>query len=273
MAKQMKLISEADFNRLSQNANPSIPSNSNEASFIRNSNKANILLQTQESPDDIKLAMYTGLMNSISEHLRNFLETPILVKNVDEPKSSSHANSSCSTTSTSEEISAEASTSSANTSTSSSLELNSIDHQLISKLPEKCKKKASDIMLSLKEHPELIRWNNNGEVAFFDQEFEGGSSIVDLLSYAVHDLKWSIAPKATNRFLLCLKQLNVPLSLMRADVRKMLSKDIDHITDVKSAGNSPSYFVQMKSKLRDWVSLKDSSQSEFTPKKTSSPKK
>lgn len=269
MAKRMKLISEVDFNRLNKNLNSSIP-NINESVFEKNNQEANILLQTKAIPDDIKLVMYTGLMNSISDHLRKILETPILVKNVDEPNLNSQENTLSDTTSTNDDYGAEASSSSAE---STKCLLDTIDNQLLSKLPEKCKKKASDIMLSLKEHPELIRWNKNGEVAFFDQEFEVGSSIVDLLSYAVHDLKWSIAPKATNRFLLCLKQLNVPLSLMRADVRKMLSKDIDHITDVKSASSSPSYFVQMKSKLKNWVSIKDNSQDEFIPKNTSTPKK
>lgn len=270
MAKRMKLISEADFNRLSQNSSSTIP-NLNESTFDKNNQRANLLLQTQTIPDDIKLAMYTGLMNSISENLRKILETPILVKSVDEVKCGSH-DASDTTASTDKEYTTEASTSSAETA-ECFLELNATDNQLLSKLPEKCKKKATDIMLSLKEHPELIRWNKNGEVAFFDKEFEAGSSIVDLLSYAIHDLKWSIAPKATNRFLLCLKRLNIPLSLMRADVRKMLSKDLDHITDVKSAGSSPSYFVQMKSKLKNWVSIKDDSKSEFSPAHTSTPNK
>lgn len=154
----------------------------------------------------------------------------------------------------------------------SAVQLSSIDNLLLAKLPEKCRRKAGDIMLTLKENSELIRWNKNGEVAFFNQDYEVGSSIVDLLSFVVHDLKWSIAPKASNRFLLCLKRLNVPLSLMRAEVRKMLSKDLEHITDVRSASNSPSYFVQMKSKLKNWVSIKDESANEFSPPRTSTPK-
>jgi len=60
---------------------------------------------------------------------------------------------------------------------------------------------------------------------------------------------------------------------MRADVRKMLSKDIEYMSDVKSASNSPSYFVQMKSRLKDWISIKDETKSEFSPVGTSTPKK
>lgn len=268
----MKLISEADFNRLSQHSN-SDTSSEKESGFDQNFKKSNILLNTQTIPDDIKLAMYSSLMNSISDHLRKILETPILVKNVGEDQGElKNISADTSATEIDDEFSRELASSSSNTS-SSNIHLNQLDNHLLLKLPEKCRRKAGDIMLSLKEHPELIRWNKIGEVAFFDQEFDAGSSIVDLLSYVVHDLKWSIAPKATNRFLLCMKTLNIPLSLMRADVRKMLSKDIEHISDIKSASNSPSYFVQMKSRLKDWISIKDEEKCDFSPVRTSTPKK
>lgn len=270
MAKRMKLISEADFNRLNENLNSILP-NCNESSFVKNNHNAHELLQSHTIPDDIKVAMYSGLMNSISENLKKILETPILVKSVDDKKCFSH-DQSLNISSLEDDTTTDISDTTGN-SAASAVQLNNLDNQFLAKLPEKCRRKAGDIMLTLKQNAELIRWNKNGEVAFFDQDFEAGSSIVDLLSFVVHDLKWSVAPKASNRFLLCLKRLNVPLSLMRADVRKMLSKDLDHITDIKSASNSPSYFVQMKSKLKNWVSLKEESQNEFRPSTTSTPKK
>lgn len=91
MAKRMKLISEADFNRLSRNSSSHL-AYCEESAFEKNNKKANALLQTHAIPDDIKLMMYTGLMNSISENLRKILETPILVKSVDQTNLSSHEN-------------------------------------------------------------------------------------------------------------------------------------------------------------------------------------
>lgn len=268
MAKRMKLISEVDFNRLSQYRN--LPKNNAESSLGKKSQDASCLLQAHNIPDDIKLAMYSGLMNSIGDHLKKILETPVLVKNVNDAEKVQIDKTSLNETAETENHSSSAA--STGESTESAVQLTSIDHHFLNILPEKCRRKAGDIMLCLKEHPELIQWNKTGEVSYFERNFETGTSIVDLLAYAVHDLKWTIAPKGANRFLLCVKQLNIPLSLLTGDVRKMLSKDLDNIVDVKSAGDSPKSFMQMKSRLKQWIALKEETVDEFQPVASSTPR-
>ena len=270
MAKRMKLISEADFNRLSQLKN-SITPNVEKSALEKKSHDVHLLLKAHSIPDDIKLAMYTGLMSSIGDHIKSILETPVLVKTVDGNQFPRETHKDESVESSDPDYSAET-TNSSTSSSSSSLHLTGSDNLLLHKLPLKCRKKAGDVMLCLKQHPELIDWNKSGDVSFFGQQFENDISIVDLLSYLCHDLKWDVAPCGTNRFLLCVKRINVPLSLMTSEMRKRMSKDFERMNDIPSAGDSPNYFMQMKSRLRDWVSIKDTSPIQFRPVDTSTPK-
>lgn len=273
MAKRMKLITEADFKRL--NTSRSLDLNTAESVLEKKNTQANSLLEAQHIPDDIKLSMYSNLMNSISQQVRKVLETPILVKNVG---SSRDSNIGDQTTGSSEDFSTTTSESrtsegSEESTQSNPIELSTSDRLLLAKLPAKCRKKAGDVMLSFKEHPDLVKWDRNGDVAFFNSNFESGCSIVDLISYLVHDLKWTVAPKGTNRFLLCVKRLNIPLSLMRNDIRKVPSKDFEHLTDIASAGESPNNFMQLKNRLKNWLPIKEDTTYSMGPLWTSTPKK
>lgn len=258
MAKRMKLISESEFKQLTAlRGTPIINSHQKLDSKVQ---QANLLLSNTSIPDDIKVRLYSSLMQSIGLQLQNILNTPILVKEVGgcnhipEVKNASEEPQNVNPT---QNINEETPIDEENAEASNDISLNIVDQQFLRKLPDKCLRKASEIMHTLKQSPDLISWNKNGEVSFFGQEYEKGTSIVDLLSYLVHELKWKVAPKGTNRFLLCAKRLNIPVSLMRPEVRQMLTKDIDQVRDVKSASDSPTRISDIKQKLKGWISFYD----------------
>lgn len=275
MTKRMKLIAESDFNQLKRFKHSLF--NKAEENIENESHQASSLLENSVIPDDIKLRMYTTLMKSIGKHLQEILHAPVLVKAVGMEsvlpvsKNSSSTKASESNESTTED---EDGTSSEQVESSGSVHtLDEVDQQFLRKLPVKCQKKAGDIMRTLKMNPDMITWNRCGEVSFLGEDYESGTSIVDLLSYLVHDLKWSTAPKGTNRFLLCVKRLNIPISLMRAEVRNHLGKEFEFVRDVKSAGDSRNRFMQLKDRLKNWISINDTfDDAEFHPSAHSTPK-
>ncbi|CAL8133559.1 unnamed protein product [Orchesella dallaii] len=275
MSKRMRLIKESDFNELSKlgSVNPLT-----ETSFIRDNYTANEILDSKTIPDDIKVQLYSSVMSGIGEQLQQILNKPILVKDVtslndeDRPEIETDNISSENIDETSTE---EGDTNTSFTSTTSAIQLNSIDEDLLQKLPEKCRKKASNIMITLKTNPKIIQWNKYGEVSFLGKEFEPGTSIVDLLSYCVHDLKWAIAPKGTNRFLLSIKNANVPLSLLKNDLRKQMSEEFDDLVAVKSAGTSQLKIDEMKKRFKGWVSIDETEEADFnfSPNSASTPRR
>ena len=169
MAKRMKLITEADFNHLTKEKNKFYASNLEKKDL-----EAKTLLETHSIPDDIKLSMYSKLMNSISQQVKEILDKPIIVKSLDHAEHSFKINedarlSSSVSTDPCETSFAESTDSSSGNSTTTDfveIQLSASDRALLGKLPERCRRKAGEIMMTLKQHSDLIRWNNNGEVSF-----------------------------------------------------------------------------------------------------------
>lgn len=266
MAKRMKLVTEAEYESLSKRAN--LPENT----LVNLEKSATQTLNDKHIPEDVKIRIYSSVMSSVGNQLKQILNKPLPVAVVNLPRSDHDST-----------WLPEASNLNTDTSAISSnalleetdLELNDEDLQLLQKLPEKWQKKARNIMLILKEHSGLITWNKKGEINFLNSGVNPGTSIVDLLSYTLHDLKWDTAPKGTNRFLQCLKRVNLPLSLTRKGVRKILANDIDEIPQIRSAGDSRHLLHKIKRKLKNWKSESElefeNSEDEFQPANASTP--
>ncbi|CAL8077274.1 unnamed protein product [Orchesella dallaii] len=167
MAKRMKLISEKEYEDIMKNT-PEItaPVSLTVNVFSRDKNLATDILNWKDLPDDIKLRVYSNLMQTVSAHLQSILSTPLLVKQVDSDISneSSLPNNSLSSYEESTELNSNP--------TVMIYDLNSDDVQLASKLPVKCQKRGKDILRTLKEYPELVKWNRAGEISFLNGPYE-----------------------------------------------------------------------------------------------------
>lgn len=95
---------------------------------------------------------------------------------------------------------------------------------IIDHLPQKVQSGAMKIMGIIKKAPEILRWNEKGNIIYKGQQIEG-SNISDLLNDVLVRRK-SFTPQGQASFLDALNDMNVPESLLsntdrRADLRKV----------------------------------------------------
>lgn len=250
MAKRMKLISEETYNLLMSQRSEPFP----EKTFVNKDDLAKKLLQSEDIPDDIKLAMYMSIIRDFTnkvEELAHKPESGQSLSDADKARKPFHENLS--------EVDEPA-------------EESDRDLKLVSIFPEKIRSSVEVILERIKNNRDLIFWNNKGEVTFFLNEFVEGSSIIDLINYILRDLKWKVAPKGANRFILVCRKLNVPASIVRKSLRESFSSSIPTINAVKSASESFHDFSGYQAALIGWTNLDDEDEDTFLDTQTS-PKK
>jgi hypothetical protein len=134
----------------------------------------------------------------------------------------------------------------------SPVELSDTDFFLISSIPDRFRLNACNLLKKLKQNKQLIRWDENVHVTFFENEDVPGSNIVDLLNYSVRDLKWAHNPAGINRFVAVCKLLNVPSHLLSKEVKKDWYGTLDNIKPRKTYTNSAQKIEKFKSTLINW---------------------
>lgn len=226
MAKKMKLISEELYNKLINNQHKTSFESQNESNAMQ--------MLNSNVPDDIKLPMYMQI-------IREFITKNISKLHPSTPTSP--------TAETQKEIIPEKETEVS--------EDNDTENILCNFFKERHRSTVKYIIKLLQDHPDLISWNDKLEVTFMTDQFCPGSSILDLLSYLIRDLKWDIAPRGANRFLLICKLLNIPSSMMRKGLRAKMGADLEDMTSVKSASDSTSDFPELRDKVANWISVED----------------
>lgn len=212
--------------KANQDKKQSIDSNESPGQAILNSNV----------PDDIKLAMYMQILKDFNTNVSKVLTSKISQVNVEQPNLTIITDLNIVNDQTEEYLT---------------------DTIVNEFFPERYQNNARFIIKILKTRLDLISWNKKLEVTFLSDDFCAGSSILDLISYIIRDLKWSIAPKGSNRFLLICKLLNVPTALVRKALRTKMSSDIEDMSSVKSASDSTTDFPELKDKFQNWTSLEE----------------
>jgi len=129
------------------------------------------------------------------------------------------------------------------------------DTNLVEKLPPKFRPNALTILSTLKPYPSMINRNKNGTVTFFGNEEVQGSSIIDLVSYILKNLKWTKDPFGVNRFLAICKLLNVPTSLLSAGIRKDWFGTLHHIRPRDTVTESAAQLPKFRKRILDWDAL------------------
>ena len=212
MAKRMKLVTEAEYQRLLNLRSHPVPRQLEESSFIEKELEASNLLHLNSLPDDIKLALYGSVLKNVNDKLSELQNKPTTVI------LSGHNQSS-----KSDEISRFLET---NTATSN--ELSPDDEFLLGNLPDTFQPSARKIIEYLKPNPDLISWLPTGQCRIHG-ELVDGTNIVDLLSYILRSNLKIGEPVGTKRFLYILRVLNVPISILGHKRRSELKRPLDDL--------------------------------------------
>lgn len=250
----MKLISVEDYDRLNKHQK-TIPTDTYNNIFLSKDNIASDVLNTAAIPDEIRLQLYSSLMHTVKKTLAEILNKPLNVK----IENSSPKKDSLSATKTSElpsnNFSASTSEDVINHDTNQSPDhsvLTQNDFLLISSLPSRYMLPASKIMTMLKDHEDLIQWDEEGHVTFFGNDIVPESNITDLLNYAVRESGFQNAPAATNRFLAVCKLINIPTHLLARNIGKDWYGNVQNIRKRKTFTDSAKNMERFYSKLRNW---------------------
>lgn len=208
MARRMKLVSEAEYEKLFSTRTNSLPIPRSKATFLESERKATQILDLSTLPDDIKLALYSSVVKNLNEklselhteeknvHVSNF---PKQADNIQVPNTSE-----------------------------SPQEINTYDQYLIDAIPETFRPAAQKLIQFLKVAPGLISWNALGQCSFDGLEAEG-SNLVDLLSFTLRPNLNVGEPAGAKRFMYVLKVLGVPLSILGLKRRKEIA-EVDQVT-------------------------------------------
>jgi hypothetical protein len=217
----MRVVSEEEYVRLNKTDKPLEQARTH--FFTDKDEEASHILQNSGIPEDIRLQLYSSLMNHVSKKLKQIINKPVSVKfSLDDVSELADANENSGETNlNSSNLSDETLGSGA-----SDVNFNKKDTLFIDSLPKTKKPLAKMLMTKLKKHKDLIKWDETGRVTFFGDEFEPETSIADLVSFAVRDLKHDSYPNGLNRFLRVCKMLNVPSSFYRTSLRKDVAQDL-----------------------------------------------
>jgi hypothetical protein len=246
MSKKMKLIPLEKYLQLSKSKD--IPTGVEKGTLISKNSDATDILNNQSIPDDIKLDIYSVVMNTVREKLNEVLTKPVNVQ-FKVPVNISHSNTDKSHGLVDRSYFNGISSSNQN---ESPVVLNKNDNIVISSIPPKFRQPASIILSVLKQNRNVVSWDKEGRVTFFKSEHVAGSNITDLLNYAIRELTWADPPSGTNRFLAACKILNVPTHLLSKEVRKDWYSTVDHIQPRNTTKQSAMNMNRFYSNFKNW---------------------
>ena len=131
-----------------------------------------------------------------------------------------------------------AATNTSNESSSNNLEASEMKEihstEVLNQLPSKLRGSADRIMRALSKHPDILRWNDRGNIIFKNQ-LVPSSNITDLLSDVLVKRK-NFHPQGQNSFLHALKEMNIPESLITNPLRRT---DIQRMKDISYSALGP----------------------------------
>jgi len=219
-SKKMRLISEDEYNRLKSNEKQPVFLDDSTYKNEQIPSEMTSFLDNPTIPDDIKIRMYSHIMKQATNKIDKYLDVPL---NVKIKKNESEITSE-------KEPMKLAPVSSV---------LNEHDIALADTFPgETNKEKAKTVMELLKRHNDKISWNSTGGVRFFNQPIEPGTSIVDLISYLIRNLKKNHPPIGINRFLFICKTIHLPITLVNKELRREWSQPIAFMKKRKNLSQS-----------------------------------
>jgi hypothetical protein len=217
MAREMKLISLTEYQRLKDIEDKNINSRKGQVSKE--------LLDDKFIADDIKIAMYSALLNNVNSDARQSINS--LSKNV-------------STTVEEKRVLDEEKVENL---------MSPNDWQMLEALPKSFKGNGAILMRWIKKYPNELNWNQKGQV-YFDGILAKDSNVIELLSYVLRPkLHWRRAPWGANRFIWTLKKINVPITLLGSHMRREFSRvttDVlrKRVTPFSSPGEATTSFTQ-----------------------------
>jgi hypothetical protein len=236
MAKRMRIITNDEYERLQ--LKPSNPHQVSENFFHKTNKNASSILDAKDIPDENKLQLYGSVMTAVKHQLHEILNKPVNVslsinKSVD-TDALRNLNSSLSSTPGGSPFqtpltSPEKFDSPFHGLIKNPTELTTTDTSLLNTVPDKFKTKTYGLLKILKRFKEFIDWDDTGRVTFFENEFVPNSNLVDLLTYALRDIKFAHPPAGVNRFLRVLKVINVPHNILSKEARKGFLGDLDQM--------------------------------------------
>lgn len=239
MAQRIKLVSASDFINSGVSHTDKITFNPDQNFVESKLDYASHLLNDSSIPSDIKLQLYSSALNSMNDKLEEILNKPVKADIVsDAPK-----------------IKQKLGHSNVIKKVQSSIILDSTDLTFIQSLPPTCRNNASLVISILKPHPKLIKWDEKGEVTFFDSETVDGSNITDLINYAIRNLKWTKDPPGINRFLAVCKMLNVPTAILSNSVKNDWFGTIDNIRPRRNVTDSILRAPSYRQLLKNWEAM------------------
>lgn len=216
MSKRMKLVSEIEYEKLLSKSQY-LPKSLDEKNFFDKDSLASSILNLHTLPDDIKLHIYSSVLKNVNEKLIEIKNTPskVLVmnpdKNINIINKPSVVNNKKISVTTSEE------------------NLTLRDLALLNHITIKLRNSAKKLMALLRNSPDLIEWDYDGECTFNYNDIAQGSNIIDLLNYALNPYQKMISPIGAKRFLYTLRIIKVPVTILGCKIRDKLS-ETDTIT-------------------------------------------
>jgi len=82
MAKPMKLISQAEYDKLIEQSSKKVPLVGKDASYFLQNQKAKKILDSKNLPDDIKLQLFSTAMKDATDNLLKLLSKPVRVDSI-----------------------------------------------------------------------------------------------------------------------------------------------------------------------------------------------
>jgi hypothetical protein len=238
MSKRMRVVSEEEFGRLNKLRKPVEHANTH---FL--TDKADEVSEVLHSniPEDIKLQLYSSLMKHVTHKLREIIDKPINVNMSINHKANPKDK-------TKPVLRRDSSSESIKT-TESEAQVN--DAQFLIGLPRTKRRMGEQLLKLLRRRRDLIKWDNEGRVTFFKDEFEPLSNIKDLMFFAIRNLKHETKPSGINRFLSICDMANVSSDFYRTNLRKDVAGGLGNIP----LFNNPTNSAQRLAVFDRWVPL------------------
>lgn len=212
MARRMRLISEDDYLKFKamQLNSFSSPLTSFEQSGI----KRNKILNQKKVPDDIKLQLYSNVLNSTLQRQDN---SSLQSHSQENNKHSIPSKPKAETQHDGEEMEKIALNI-----PSGIKSLHENDLKLLEDLPPVGKSNAIFLLQAMKSTPNLISWDENGVCTFFGKE-DKSTNLKDILSFFLRNHSMA-TPSGAGRFFKVAEILNVPTSMFSSRVKGINSK-------------------------------------------------
>ena len=121
-----------------------------------------------------------------------------------------------------------------------SLQFNATDKQIIDSIPKTMQNRAKLLIQKLKDHSDVISWNDNGQLVL-EGSIVPNSSIVDLVNDVMRKRK-GFNPEHSNAFAKALAKINVPEDYLRNPDRVDSTRWYRRLQDSQAPG--PSFVSQ-----------------------------